>query len=160
MIALGKVVEISYQLKNQAGEMIDQSTPGDPLLYLHGRGQIISGLENALVGLKVGDQKHIEVTPENGYGPVLEDLKVSVQRSQFPKEMKIEKGARVQSSSPDGHSLVFTVTDIQGDTIFLDGNHPMAGQTLFFDIEVLKIRDATPEELTHGHAHGGDGHHH
>lgn len=160
MIQNGKVVDLAYSLTNTAGEVLDQADARDPFSYLHGSGQIVPGLESALEGLKAGDKKKVSVEPAEGYGEVNPELKLTVNLSQFPKGAKLEVGMQFETQTPDGHGVVFTVEALEADKVKIDGNHPLAGQVLHFDVEVLKVRDATNEELDHGHAHGGDGHHH
>jgi FKBP-type peptidyl-prolyl cis-trans isomerase SlyD len=160
MIANGKVVNLAYTLTDSEGEVLDQADANEPFAYMHGSAQIIPGLESALVGLKQGDKKKVTVEPANGYGELNPDLKLTVKRTQFPADAELETGMQFETQTPDGHSIVFTVEEIEGDTVTIDGNHPLAGETLTFDVEVLSVRDATKEELAHGHAHGGDGHHH
>lgn len=159
-ITKGKVVDMQYSLKNDSGEVLDQAPDGQPLSYLHGFGNIVPGLEKALDGLSKGDKKAVKVSPEEGYGKFNGDLKVAVPRSQFPKDVEIEAGMRFQAHSPDGHPVVYTVDSVVGDKVNLDGNHPLAGQTLHFEVEVVGVREASKEELTHGHVHGPGGHHH
>ena len=159
-IADGKVVDLAYTLKNSTGEVLDQSSAGEPFTYLHGGSQIVPGLEAGLLGLKAGDKKNITVAPEDAYGKVNESLRLSVKRAQFPESAPVQAGMQFQAQSPEGHGMVFTVSGIEGDEVKIDGNHPLAGETLHFAVEVLKMREATQEEMEHGHAHGPDGHHH
>lgn len=160
-IKKGKVVKMSYLLKNGSGEELDRSDSGEPLVYLHGVGQIVPGLERQLEGLQVGDKRQkLEVLPQDGYGEIRPDLVLSVNRAQFPGEAKIEPGMQFWAQSQDGHKHPFTVTAINGDKVEIDGNHPLAGETLYFDVAIEEVRDATAEEMEHGHAHGPDGHHH
>lgn len=149
------MVSISYKLTNDAGESIDS---GD-LDYLHGHHNIIPGLENELTGLKIGDSKVIKVTPADGYGEYDEGLVQLVPREAFPPGQKIEVGMHFQSRTEDG-IMSFVVLETREDGIVLDGNHPLAGQNLTFDVYIKKIREASPEEISHGHAHGAHGHHH
>ena len=158
-IANDKGVTIHYTLTNDEGDLLDSSKDQDPLAYLHGSGNIIPGLENALTGRSIGDTFNIEVAPEDGYGVRDNEMVQSVPRSAFEGVDNIEPGMQFQAQSPDGIQLV-TVIDLDGDEIILDGNHPMAGFTLHFDVEVINIREATQEELDHGHVHGAGGHHH
>ena len=158
-IANDKVVTIHYTLTNDEGDLLDSSKDQDPLAYLHGSGNIIPGLENALTGRSIGDTFNIEVAPEDGYGVRDNEMVQSGPRSAFEGVDNIEPGMQFQAQSPDGIQLV-TVIDLDGDEIILDGNHPMAGFTLHFDVEVINIREATQEELDHGHVHGAGGHHH
>ncbi len=155
----GKVVNLSYSLKNSTGEVLDQADAKDPFVYLHGAGQIVPGLESALGGLKVGDKKKVVVSAADGYGEIMDELKLTVSRAQFPGDLKVEPGMQFETKAPDGQGVVFTVESIEGDQISIDGNHPLAGQELHFDVEVLGIRDATQEETEHGHAHGDDDDH-
>ncbi len=159
-IAAGKVVGMVYSLRNDAGEILDQSSVQDPFLYMHDESQIVPGLESALEGLKIGDKKEVKVAPDEGYGPVHDGLKMSVTKSQFPGVTDIKAGMQFQAHSPEGQGMVFTITGIDGDTITIDGNHPLAGQTLHFAVEIISMRDATEEEKQHGHVHGEGGHHH
>lgn len=156
----GKVVQLAYTLTNTDGEVLDQADKGEPFTYLHGASQIVPGLENGLEGLTVGQKKKVTVEPAAGYGEIDDDLKMAVKRSQFPDHVEIEAGMQFESRTPDGHGMVFTIESIDGETVNIDGNHPLAGVTLNFDVEVLGMRDATEEEKQHGHAHGEDGHHH
>ncbi len=158
-IANDKVVMIHYTLTNDEGDLLDSSKDQDPLAYLHGFGNIIPGLEKTLTGRSIGDTFKIEIAPEDGYGVRDNEMVQSVPRSAFEGVDDIEPGMQFQAQSPDGIQLV-TVIDIDGDEVILDGNHPMAGITLHFDVEVTDIREATREELEHGHVHGAGGHHH
>ncbi len=160
MIKKNSVVTLKYCLKNIEGEELDQSTDDEPLSYLHGTGQIVPGLENALSGLKAGDKKEVTIPPGMGYGNIVPELKIKVGRSNFPKGNKIEEGMQFMAEVPDGHQQPFTVKKVEGEDVYLDGNHPLAGQTLHFAVEVLAVRDATKDELSHGHAHGPGGAHH
>jgi FKBP-type peptidyl-prolyl cis-trans isomerase SlyD len=159
-IADGKVVNLLYALKNDAGEILDRADNEAPFTYLHGGQQIVPGLESALTGLKVGDKKKVTVEPADGYGELNPDLKMTVGRSQFPPKVELEQGMQFEAQTPDGQGVVFTVEAIEGDKVKIDGNHPLAGQRLHFDVEVISMRDATDDEKAHGHAHGPDGHHH
>lgn len=154
-----RVVTIHYTLKDNAGKTIDSSANGDPLTYLEGAGNIIPGLEAALSPLKTGDKKTVKVKAADGYGEKSEEHFVTVPRNQFPKDVQIKVGDTFQSGSGH-HARPFTVSEIKGDDIVLDGNHPMAGKDLNFDVEIVEIRDATAVELEHGHVHGPGGHNH
>lgn len=158
-IANNKVVSIHYKLTNDEGSILDSSEGQEPLAYLHGLGNIIPGLENALTGRAVGDKFTVTIPPADGYGERDNEMVQSVPKSAFQGVDQIEPGMQFQAQSPDGMQLV-TVIDVDGDEVILDGNHPMAGITLTFDVEVTEIRDATAEELDHGHVHGPGGHHH
>ncbi|WP_294946783.1 peptidylprolyl isomerase [Sulfurivirga sp.] len=150
-----KVVTIEYTLKNDKGEVLDASN-GNPLAYLHGHGQIIPGLEKALEGKQPGDKLTVTVPAAEAYGERHEMLVQEVPRQLFQGVDNIEVGMRFEAQSDQGvHSV--EVTKVDGDTITVDGNHPLAGQDLTFDVEIVDVRDATPEELEHGHAHGPGG---
>lgn len=158
-IANNKVVSIHYKLTNDAGDILDSSEGQEPLAYLHGLGNIIPGLENALSGRALGDKFSVTVAPADGYGERDNEMVQSVPKSAFQGVDQILPGMQFQAQSPEGMQLV-TVIDVDGDEVILDANHPMAGITLTFDVEVTEIRDATAEELEHGHVHGPGGHHH
>lgn len=159
-ISEGKVVHLTYALSNSRGEILDRADTEQPFVYMHGAGQIVPGLEEALEGLKVGDSKKVVVQPEDGYGVKDDDLKLVLKRSQFPPDMEIKVGMQFETSTPQGEDLLFAIEKVDGDQISVDGNHPLAGEVLHFDVKVILVRDATEEEISHGHAHGGDGHHH
>ena len=159
LIEDSKVVHIHYTLTNDAGEILDSSSGDEPLAYLHGSGNIIPGLENALAGKTAGDKFKVSVAPAEGYGEHQENLCQEVPRSAFQGVDEIEPGMRFQAQSSEGAHPV-TVTAVGDDTVTIDGNHPLAGQTLNFEVEVAEVRDASAEELEHGHVHGPGGHHH
>lgn len=160
MVKKDSVVTLKYCLKNTEGLELDQSDENEPLSYLHGSGQIVPGLETALSGLKVGDKKAVTISPKEAYGEVVPELRIKVDRANFPTGKPIEEGMQFVAEVAGGHQQPFMVQKIEGDHVYLDGNHPLAGQTLCFDVEILAVRDATKEELTHGHAHGPGGAHH
>lgn len=147
-----KVVHIHYTLKNAAGELLDKSSSGEPLGYLHGGGNIIPGLEDALAGKAAGDALSVEVAPEQGYGARDESLVQDVPRGAFEGVDAIEPGMRFQAESEQGARIIEVVA-VAEDVVTVDGNHPLAGETLHFDVEVATVRDATAEELAHGHVH-------
>lgn len=155
-----RVVTIQYTLTNDAGEVVDSSVGGEPLVYLHGAGNIIPGLEDALVGRKAGDSLKVTVQPADGYGEVLDDMRQVVSLSMFEGVDDLEVGMMFQTETPDGHLQLVTVTDIDNGNVTVDANHPLAGQVLHFDVSVEAVREASAEELAHGHVHGEGGHHH
>jgi len=159
-IGSGKVVGMAYSLKNDAGVILDQASHAEPFLYIHGASQIVPGLEEALVGLKIGEKKNVSVEPDAGYGPVIPGLQMTVKKSQFPGVADIQVGMQFQAQSPEGHGMVFTIVEMKDEDVTIDGNHPLAGQTLHFAVEILSMRAATEEEMSHGHVHGEGGHHH
>jgi FKBP-type peptidyl-prolyl cis-trans isomerase SlyD len=152
-------VLIHYTLKDDKGAVIDSSAGGDPLAYIQGHGNLVSGLEKALEGKKEGDSVVVSVTPEEGYGKHDAALIQRVPKRSMQGAGEITKGMQFQARTDDG-MRVFTVTAIAGDMVTLDGNHPLADRTLHFDVQVVNVRDATGEELEHGHVHGAGGHHH
>jgi FKBP-type peptidyl-prolyl cis-trans isomerase SlyD len=159
LIAQDKVVLIHYTLTNDAGETLDSSSGGDPLAYIHGQGNIIPGLEKALEGRQAGDKLNVKVEPAEGYGVRDDKLLQQVPKRQFGGA-NLQPGMQFHAQSSQGHARVVTVVRIQGDMVTVDGNHPLAGENLNFDVEVTEVRDATQEELEHGHVHGPGGHHH
>ncbi len=154
-----QVIGFHYTLKDKDGNTIDSSQGGNPLLFLEGSGQIIPGLESQITGLAIGDTKSVEVKAGEAYGEVVEDLKITVQKSQFPGDQDLTIGDQFQVNN-EPHAPIFTVVHIEGENVHIDGNHPLAGKDLFFEIEITEKRDATDEELSHGHAHGEGGHQH
>ncbi len=158
-VANDKVVVIDYTLKNDAGEIIDSSEGAGPLAYLHGKGNIIPGLEEALEGKEAGDEVQASIAPEKAYGERHENMKQAVPRELFAGIDTIEVGMQFQSETDDGPIMV-TVVEVADDMITVDGNHPLAGVNLNFDVKVREVRDATEEELAHGHVHGEGGHQH
>lgn len=160
MIKKDMVVSIKYRLTNNSGEVLDEADSADPFSYLHGHHQVIPGMEMGLEGLKKGDKTKLTISPEEGYGEINEQLKLTLKRDVFPKDFPLEAGSQFQADLGNGRSSVFTVVEVKQTEVSVDGNHPLAGETLNFDIEVLEVRKATKEELEHGHAHEGDGHHH
>ncbi|MVN85327.1 peptidylprolyl isomerase [Deinococcus sp. HMF7620] len=156
-ITQDKVVELEYTLTVD-GEVIDQSEGGEPLVYLHGHSNIIPGLERALEGKGAGDALQVTVAPEDGYGERDEDSVEDLSREDF--EDDVEVGATYYAQSEDGSVIPFTVLAVDGETVQVDFNPPLAGMTLNFDVKVLSVRDATAEELDHGHAHAEGDHHH
>lgn len=159
-IAENKVVFIHYTLTNQAGEVLDSSHGrGEPLGYLHGHGNIIPGLENALAGKGAGDKLDVTVEPAEGYGDRHEQLVQQVPREAFQGVDELQPGMQFQADTGMGPRL-FTITKVEDEQVTVDGNHPLAGETLSFAVEVTDVREASEEELEHGHVHGEGGHEH
>ncbi len=158
-IAENSVATIDYTLKDDEDVVIDQSSDGN-FAYLHNGQNIIPGLEAALLGKAAGDKVEVTVEPAQAYGE--KDLAQiqRVPRDMFPAEADIQPGMQFQGESPDGQMSVVTVSDIDGDEVVVDGNHPLAGLTLHFDVSVVDVREASAEELEHGHVHGPGGHAH
>jgi FKBP-type peptidyl-prolyl cis-trans isomerase SlyD len=153
------VVSFHYTLTGKDGQVIDSSEGNQPLTYLHGVGQIVPGLENALLGKLAGDKMDVEVSAEEGYGEHHDFMVQQVPREAFQGVDDIEPGMQFQAQTPQG-AMTVTVTAADETTVTVDGNHPLAGQPLFFAVEIVSVRDASEEEVTHGHVHGEGGHHH
>ena len=158
-ITTGSVVLFDYTLTDDDKEIIDSSKDGGPLAYLHGEGQIVKGLEKAMEGRKAGDSFQISVTPEEGYGLPDPDKIAVVNADQIEGGEELEEGMQLEASHGDEEQVV-VVTKIEGKDVTLDGNHPLAGMNLHFDITIREVRKATAEEIEHGHVHGPGGHHH
>ncbi|MGC3981112.1 MAG: peptidylprolyl isomerase [Steroidobacteraceae bacterium] len=158
-IAKNTAVQIHYTLKNDAGEVLDSSEGSEPLAYLQGNGNLIPGLEKALEGKSAGDAVNVSIPPAEGYGVHDASLIQEVPRSAFEGIPKVEVGMQFHADSNHGPRTV-TVTKVAADTITVDGNHPLADQTLHFAVKIIEVRAATKEELSHGHVHGPGGHHH
>ena len=157
MIKKDSVVSLSYTLKNGAGEELDKADSAQPFVYLHGSGQIVPGLESELEGMKTGDKTDVTVPPDKAYGNVNPQLLMKLERKNFPEDMDLQAGMQFSADIADRQHIL-TIITAEGDEVQVDANHPLAGETLHFKVEVLDIRDATQEELSHGHAHGADGH--
>jgi len=154
-----KVVGIDYKLTDESGKMIDSSTDHGPLYYIQGTGSLIPGLEAALEGKKSGDSLKVKIDAKDGYGERNDALCQSVPRAQFESTEALEIGMQFEVETEQGE-LVVTVTKIEGDLVTVDGNHPLAGIELHFDVTVKEVREPSAEELAHGHVHGEHGHHH
>lgn len=148
-----KVVSIHYTLTLDDGETVDSSREREPLAFLVGHEQIIPGLENELLDLQVGDAKSVTVAPEQAYGVYEESLVQALQRSNIPGHVDLEEGGVLRAQDENGQILEGTIIELTDERVVLDFNHPLAGETLHFDTEIIAIRDATPEELSHGHVH-------
>jgi len=152
---------MDYELRID-GEVVDTSEDGDPIVFLQGAGQIIPGLEKAIYGLTAGDKKSVTVAPEDGYGEIDPDSIVEVPKDEFPEDFPLELGVEITVNTEDEddesleEEMEATIVAINEDTITLDFNHPLAGKSLNFDVNILEVREATPEEIEHGHVHGDD----
>ena len=153
------VITLNYELKDEKGQVIDSSNHDGPIVYLHGAQDILPGIESAVEGQEVGGKASCSIPPEEAYG-VYDPQKVQkVPRSAFVGIDELKVGMHVQEQTAQG-PLLITVKEIEGDEVTIDANHPMAGQTLNFELEVAGIREASAEEVSHGHVHGPGGHHH
>lgn len=159
-IQLKSVVAIHYTLKDDEGTELDSTIGADPMVYLHGVGNIIKGLELALLGKQQGDKITAQIEPADGYGEFIAEMVQAVPRSVFA-DQEVEVGMRFNTKTERG-PLAFVIKEVSEDEIIVDGNHPLAGQTLHFDVSVEAVREATEQELIHGHVHGqgGCGHDH
>lgn len=158
-IAENSVVGIAYTLKSDDGELLDQVTSESPFYYLQGLHHILPAIEKQLMGKEAGFKTHLELKAEHAYGKYMEQLVVKVPREHFPADVDLQVGMRFNTDGPDGEPVIVEIVEVEEKMITLDGNHPLAGMDLFFDIEVLTVRHATAEELEHGHVHGPGGHH-
>jgi FKBP-type peptidyl-prolyl cis-trans isomerase SlyD len=158
-IAADRVVTIHYTLRDDSGDVLDSSSGGEPLAYIQGHSNLVPGLEKALEGKEDGNTLTVAVAPGDGYGVRDETLIQRVPKRSLQGTGDVRKGMQFQARTDDGIRL-FTVTAVMGDMVTLDGNHPLADQTLHFDVEIVNVREATTEELEHGHVHGAGGHHH
>jgi FKBP-type peptidyl-prolyl cis-trans isomerase SlyD len=158
-ITQNAVVLIHYTLTDDSGKTIDSSAGGEPLAYLHGNGNLIPGLERALEGKQSGDQVNVKIAPADGYGEHDKELVQRVPKRALKGIGNVYVGMQLQAQSEHGARSV-TVTQVAGDMVTIDGNHPLAGQNLNFDVKIEEVRAASEEELSHGHVHGPGGHHH
>ena len=160
IISENSSVRFHYTLTYDQGQQLDSSAGQEPLAYLHGAGNIIPGLEKALEGKTAGDKLSVAVSAEEGYGPVQTDLIQDVPRSSFQGIDTIEIGMQFEAQTGQGGSVPVTVIAVTDETVTVDGNHPLAGKGLNFDVTIEDVREASEEELAHGHIHGAGGHHH
>lgn len=149
-----KAITLNYTLKDEQGEMLDQSDNGS-FIYLHGSNNIIPGLENALTGKVKDDKFELIIKPEDAYGEYNPKFTQTVDRTMFDSSQAddLEVGMQFQSQAEDGAMMIITISEINGDEVVIDGNHPLAGITLYYDVHVIDVRDASSEELSHGHIH-------
>ncbi|MBE7439542.1 MAG: peptidylprolyl isomerase [Spirochaetales bacterium] len=159
-IEKGKVASIEYTLRDDSNVVLDSSEGRSPLVYLHGYRNLIAGMEKALESRVAGDAFSIRLEPEDGYGAYDDELKQTLPRSAFDGVDSIENGMQFQMQSEDGRRAVVRVVETDTETVTVDGNHPLAGQVLNFSVTVVSVRNASLEELAHGHVHGPGGHHH
>lgn len=138
----GDTVKVHYTGKLENGTVFDTSTKRDPLEFTIGEGQVISGFEQAVVGMEPGEKKTAKIPPEEAYGPRRDDMTLTVNRDQFPEDINPEPGQQLQVQQPDGRAAIVTVSEVSGSTVTLDANHPLAGQPLMFDIQLVDIVSA------------------
>lgn len=147
------VVSMNYTLKDDQGTVLDTSENREPLKFIYGSGMIIPGLEKELEGKEKGDELSVTVEPKDGYGEYDETRMVDVAKSQFQEGTEIKEGMQVQAQDQNGGVQILTVKEVDDDSVKLDANHPLAGQTLHFDVQIDDVREASKEELDHGHVH-------
>ena len=158
-VSKDSVVSLEYRLHLGDGQVVDESEPGQPLAYMHGRGQIVPGLEGQLEGMSAGESKKVVVPPSQGYGEHDPRGLQEVPREMFPPNANLQAGVTISAQTADGDVIPITIRELKGEKVVVDLNHPMAGKTLHFDITVREVRAATDEEKEHGHAHGPGGAH-
>ncbi|MEC9073375.1 MAG: peptidylprolyl isomerase [Myxococcota bacterium] len=161
-VADGKVVIFHFTLTNAAGEVIESSFGDEPMPYLHGSQGIVPGLERAMDGRPVGDTFKVELSPADGFGEVMDGWPQKIPRESAPDLEGVEVGTQLLAEGPDGNAMPIWVVHTDETYVHVDANHPFAGETLTFDVEVVAVREATDDERAHGHPHGLDGtaHHH
>lgn len=159
MVTDGMVVSLDYTLRLQDGQIVDSSSGKEPLEYLHGTGQIIPGLEDGLDGMVIGEERQLTVAPADGYGERDPDSLQTVPSDFFPGDIEVVPGMAIQVRDENDQVFPVYVAEVRTQGVVLDFNHPLAGETLYFDTRVVGVRPATTEELSHGHAHG-EGHSH
>jgi len=160
LIEKNSIVRMHSKLSDNDGNVIDRSESSKPLSYLHGAGNIIPGLEKALTGKELGDSVQVKIEPAEGYGEVDPELIKIIEKSAFEGVETLEAGMTFEAKAPDGTSQQIIIKKVEGDNVTIDTNHPLAGIVLNFDIDIVEVREATKEELEHGHTHDGDGHSH
>lgn len=155
-----QVISFHYVLKDREGKVLDSSQGSDPLAFVEGTGHIIPGLEVELKTLKAGEKRSITVLAAQAYGEYDSALVMEIPRTQFDPKEEIAVGDQFRAGAPGEAPMVFTVTGLSEAAVNVDGNHPLAGQDLYFEVEMVEIRPATVDEIEHGHPHGPGGHHH
>jgi len=155
-----KVVSISYTLKDENGELLDQATHEQPFAFISGQNQILPKLEEKISEMVIGSEQKVVLSPEQGYGEYRDDAVKNVKKTDFPDNVDLQEGQRFMADMGEGQHRPFFIKEISGENVTIDFNHPLAGATLEFDIKLVDVRDATDEELMHGHVHGPGGHQH
>jgi len=152
VIADDVVVTLKYSV-SVAGQVVESSADDNPIQFIQGRGDVIPGLENALYGLSVGDQKEFDVAPEDGYGEADPDAIAKIPKAEFPPEIPLQPGVELRLKDEQGDELEAQIVTVEDEIVRLNFNHPLAGKELLFAIQVIDLRKATPEELEHAHVH-------
>lgn len=159
-IGTNKVVTLNYKLSDDQGNVIQTTNKNEPFVYLSGNKQILPKLEEAIDSMIIGGKKNIELSSSEAYGDYDEKAIQQVKKEAFPEGANLEPGMEYMAQSPEGHPVPFVIKEIEDENVTIDFNHPLAGKNLSFDVELVDVRDATKEELEHGHAHGAGGHNH
>ena len=155
-----QVVTMNFTLKDDDGNVLDSTQGKEPFSFISGTNQILPKLEERVGEMLIGSKKDVVLVPEDGYGVYQEEAIRTIKRSEFPNDVELDKGMGFLAKSPQGKDVQFFIKEIEGENVKVDFNHPLAGKTLHFDLELLNLRDATSEELEHGHVHGAGGLHH
>ncbi len=158
-IGANKVVTLNYILTDDQGNIL-QTTTDEPFVYLSGNNQILPKLEEAVDTMLIGGKKNVELNSSDAYGDYDETAVQQVKKEEFPEGSNLEAGMQYMAHTPDGQPVPFVVKEVKNENVTIDFNHPLAGKNLKFDVELVDVRDATKEELEHGHVHGPHGHHH
>ena len=159
-IDANKVVTINFTLKDDNGNLIESTENMEPFSYLSGNNQILPKLEDVVNQMIIGTKKDIKIQAAEGYGEYNDAAVQQINKKEFPEDLKLEEGMRLIANSPEGRQMPFIINKVGENEVTVDFNHPLAGKNLEFNVELLDVRDATPEELSHGHVHGPDGAHH
>jgi len=159
-IEANKVVTMNFTLTDDTGNILDSTEQGGPFSYIVGKGMVLPKLEEAVSIMMIGTKKQLKLVAKDGYGEYNEDAVQAVGKENFPEDFILEAGMEYMASNPDGVQMPFIITNVEDETVTVDFNHPLAGKNLHFDLELIDVRDATAEELAHGHVHGAGGHQH
>ena len=159
-LAQNKVVTMNYTLKDDQGNIIQTTNNSRPFQFLSGNQQILPKLESEIDAMIIGSKKNVKIAAAEAYGEYSKQAIQQVKKESFPADVDLKVGMEFVSNSPEGHQMPFVIKEIKNEEITVDFNHPLAGMDLEFDVELIDIRNATPEEMQHGHVHGPDGHHH
>ena len=155
-----QVVTMNFTLKDDSGNVLDSTKENDSFSFISGANQVLPKLEEKIGEMLIGSKKDVVLAPEDGYGVYQQEAVRTIKKSEFPEDVELDKGMGFLAKSPQGKDVQFFIKEIEGEKITVDFNHPLAGKTLHFNLELLNLRDATPEELNHGHVHDAGGHHH
>ncbi len=159
-IGKNKVVTMNYTLKDFEGNVIQTTGKEEPFQFLSGNKQILPKLEQEINNMIIGSQKNVKIAAKEAYGEYDEQAVQQVSKNNFPKDIDLVVGMEFVANSPEGEQMPFVVKDIKNEEVTVDFNHPLAGKDLEFDVELVDVRDATPDEMQHGHVHGSGGHYH